>query len=87
MRVEVDGIEISDPTGPQVTPYSAGLLVDDVSRVEVLKGSQSALYGGQAVGGVISITSPRPTEPGIENRFILEGGSYSTFAAPTPCRA
>jgi vitamin B12 transporter len=79
VRVLIDGIEVSDPTGPQVTPYLQGLLVDDVSRMEVLRGSQSALYGGQAVAGVIDITSPRPAEPGIENRLILEGGSYSTF--------
>ncbi len=79
VRVEVDGIEISDMTAPQVSPSLSGLLIDDVSRIEVLKGSQSALYGGQAVGGVISITSPQATEPGIENRLILEGGSHSTF--------
>lgn len=79
VRVEVDGIEISDPSGTQVTPSLSGLLTDDASRVEVLKGSQSALYGGQAVGGVVSITSPRPTEPGLQNSFVLEGGSFSTF--------
>ncbi len=79
VRVEVDGIEISDMTATQVSPSLSGLLVDDIGRIEVLKGSQSALYGGQAVGGVISVTSPRATGPGIENRFILEGGSFSTF--------
>lgn len=79
VRVEVDGIEISDPSGTQVAPSLSGLLVDDASRVEVLKGSQSALYGGQAVGGVVSISSPQPTEPGLQNSVILEGGSFSTF--------
>jgi vitamin B12 transporter len=79
VRVQVDGIEISDPTGPQVTPYLQGLLVDDIARIEVLKGSQSALYGGQAVAGVIDITSPVATEPGLAGRYLLEGGSYGTF--------
>jgi vitamin B12 transporter len=79
VRVQVDGIEISDPTGPQVTPYLQGLLVDDVSRIEVLKGSQSALYGAQAVAGVIDISSTRATEPGLAGRYLLEGGSYGTF--------
>lgn len=79
VRVEVDGIEVSDPSATQVTPYLQGLLVDDASRVEVLKGSQSALYGGQAVGGVISVTSPRAAEPGLQNAFLIEGGSFSTF--------
>ena len=78
VRVEIDGIEISDPTGPQVAPSLSGLLVDDMSRIEVLKGSQSALYGGQAVAGVIAITSPRATEDGFEARYLLEGGTYGT---------
>lgn len=79
VRVQVDGIEVSDPTGTQVSPSLSGMLVDDISRLEVLKGSQSALYGGQAVGGVISIATPRPTEAGLGGRLILEGGGEATF--------
>ncbi|WP_424930980.1 TonB-dependent receptor plug domain-containing protein [Amaricoccus macauensis] len=79
VRVYVDGIEISDPTGTQVSPSLSGLLTGDISRVEVLRGSQSALYGGQAVGGVIDITSSRATEDGFQTRYTLEGGSYNTF--------
>lgn len=79
VRVIVDGIEISDPTAPQVTPSLSNLLSDDISRVEVVQGSQSALYGGQAVAGVVDITSARPTRDGIESRALLEGGSNSTI--------
>ncbi len=78
VRVQVDGIEVSDPTAPQVASSLANLLIDDVSNVEVLKGSQSALYGGQAVAGVIDITSPRAARDGLESRYLLEGGSYGT---------
>jgi vitamin B12 transporter len=78
VRVQVEGIEISDPTAPQVTPSLSGLLVDDIGRVEVLRGSQSALYGGQAVGGVISITGPRPERDGLGNSLRLEGGAFGT---------
>ena len=79
VRVLVDGIEVSDPTGTQVAASLSNLLVDDVSRIEVLKGSQSALYGGQAVGGVIDITSPRAEVDGLANYVLLEGGSYDSF--------
>jgi len=51
----------------------------EVDRVEVLRGPFSALYGGQALGGVINVvTSARP---GI--RFAVRGGGLSTngFAA------
>ena len=33
----------------------------DLSRVEIIKGAASALYGGQALGGVINLISKRPT--------------------------
>lgn len=78
VRLHVDGIEVSDPTGPQVTPSLSNLLIDDVARIEVLKGSQSALYGGQAVGGVIAITTPAAVSDGLSTRYRLEGGSFGT---------
>ncbi|MFT3975088.1 MAG: TonB-dependent receptor [Amaricoccus sp.] len=81
VRVNVDGIEISDPTSTQVQPSLSGLLLDGVGRIEVLRGSQSALYGGQAVGGVIDITSPRATEDGLQSTYLLEGGTYGTARA------
>lgn len=79
VRVQVEGIEISDPTAPQVTPSLSGLLIDDIGRVEVLRGSQSALYGGQAVGGVIAISAPRAERDGLGNRVRVEGGSFGTY--------
>lgn len=44
---------------------SLGLLQvppSDLGQVEVIKGSASALYGGQALGGVINLVSKRPGE-------------------------
>jgi vitamin B12 transporter len=79
VRVLVDGIEISDPTAPQVTPSLSNLLVGDIGRIEVLKGSQSALYGGQAVGGVIDIRTVAPEREGVEHRLYFEGGSFDTY--------
>lgn len=78
VRVLVDGIDIADPTGTQIAPSLGGFLTGDTGRIEVLKGSQSALYGGQAVGGVINITAPRPERDGISHAVRLEGGSYGT---------
>lgn len=81
VRVSVDGIEISDPTSTQVQPSLSGLLLDGVSRIEILKGSQSALYGGQAVAGVIDISSPEATRDGLQSTYLLEGGTYGTARA------
>ncbi len=78
-RVLVDGIEISDPTAPQVNPSLSGFPADDIGRIEVLRGSQSAIYGGQAVAGIIDITSPRATEDGIALNYRAEGGSFDSY--------
>lgn len=51
--VLLDGIEVSDPvTGETDFGLWAGL---DAGRIEVLRGEQSALYGSDAIGGVIAI--------------------------------
>jgi vitamin B12 transporter len=79
VRVIIDGIEVSDPSAPgAVTASLSGLTIADVDRIEVLRGSQSALYGGQAVGGVISITTTRATRDGYAVSARTEAGSYGT---------
>ncbi|MBC7138272.1 MAG: TonB-dependent receptor [Defluviimonas sp.] len=82
VKVLVDGIDVSDPSGPQVA-YDFGRLTSlGVARVELLRGSHSAVHGGQAVGGVLSIdTAPLPEEAGGVGRFALEAGSHDSYAA------
>ncbi|MDX5591937.1 TonB-dependent receptor plug domain-containing protein [Pseudovibrio sp. SPO723] len=79
LQVRIDGINISDPTGTQVAARLTDLLTADIERIEVLKGSQSALYGGQAVGGVIDIRTKRAKAGEVNHRASVEGGSYGTF--------
>lgn len=74
----IDGIEASDPFFGEFD--YATLLADDVARVEVLRGQQSALYGSDAIGGVVNYITPTGAEaPGT--RIRAEAGSMSTFAA------
>ena len=53
--VLVDGIEVSDPFYGEFD-FST-LIADDGARIEVLRGQQSALYGSDAIGGVIHYIS------------------------------
>ncbi|MDB5462058.1 MAG: TonB-dependent receptor [Phenylobacterium sp.] len=71
----IDGIKASDPFFGEFD--YATLLADEVSRVEVLRGQQSALYGSDAIGGVINYITPTGAQaPGI--RVRAEGGSMNT---------
>lgn len=79
IAVYVDGIEVSDPSGPQVAYDFGALTAAGIERIEILKGSQSALYGSRAVGGVVSITTRRAAEVGRESSVDLEAGSYGTL--------
>lgn len=73
--VLVDGIEVSDPFAGE---FDFGTLIaDDAARIEVLRGQQSAIYGSDAIGGVIQyITSTGREAPGVRGR--VEGGSFGT---------
>ncbi|VDC31652.1 TonB-dependent receptor plug domain-containing protein [Pseudogemmobacter humi] len=80
VAVYIDGIRVDDAT--EISPqFDFGALsTSDIARVEVLRGSQSSLWGGSAVGGVISITSLAPTEDGLSQTVAAEAGSYNSSA-------
>ncbi|MGC4250144.1 MAG: TonB-dependent receptor [Sphingobium sp.] len=72
----IDGIEASDATQGEYD--FATLFADEGARIEVLRGEQSALYGSDAIGGVVSYMTPSGRElPGFSAR--LEGGSFDTL--------
>jgi len=77
-KVILDGVDITNTSAPQATPYLAKFLLNNIERIEILKGNQSSLYGSQAIGGVINLTSKKPKEDGFSNNFSVEYGSYST---------
>ncbi|MFT6212579.1 MAG: vitamin B12 transporter [Alphaproteobacteria bacterium] len=75
--VLIDGIRVSDAATPARAFDFSTLLVSDIERIEVLKGNQSSLYGADAIGGVISITTHK-RETGIGGTAFMEGGSFGT---------
>ncbi len=76
--VRLNGIDMNDPSGTQSVFDFGALTPSGIDRIEVLKGSQSALYGSEAIGGVIDITTYRPSELGVSGRFDGEVGSFGT---------
>ncbi len=79
VKVLVDGIDISDPSNTVTAAHFEHLLVGDVARIEVLKGSQSGLYGGDAVGGVITIETKAARKLGFSQSGGAEYGAYNTW--------
>lgn len=76
--VLIDGIEVSDPFFGEFDFGS--LAIDSAARIEVLRGQQSALYGSDAIGGVIHYRTLLGSDaPGL--RLRAEGGSFGTFNA------
>jgi len=78
--VVIDGVKLNDPSSAGGGYNFANLLVGDASRIEVLRGPQSTLWGSQAIGGVVSIVTALP-QKAIEGSFDIEAGSRQTVSA------
>ena len=77
IKVYYDGIDIADVTGVEVKPYIVGIPSNNLKKIEILQGSQSALYGSEAVGGVLFLETKDLTEKN-ESSINIQYGSYNT---------
>ena len=61
--VLVDGVELNDPTNTRGGSYDFSKLdMASIERIEIVRGAQSAIYGSDALAGVINIITLRSTE-------------------------
>ncbi|MGO4704938.1 TonB-dependent receptor plug domain-containing protein [Microvirga sp. 2MCAF38] len=74
--VLIDGVRVNDPSSSAGEFDFANLVATDIERIEVLRGPQSALYGSDAIGGVINVIT-RKGEGAPRFNTSVEAGSYS----------
>mgnify|MGYP003951446747 CR=1 FL=1 len=75
--VYIDGVKMSDPSSVSNDFDFNHILTSQVSRVEILKGNQSSVYGSGAIGGTINITT-KQGEPGFQKNVQYNTASHGT---------
>ncbi len=75
--VLVDGVRYNDPTSLSGAQFEH-LLLDDVARIEIVKGPQSGIWGADASAGVINIITKSAEKKGLHATLGAEYGSYNT---------
>jgi vitamin B12 transporter len=75
-KILVDGIPVNQIGGAF---DFAELSNNGVGNIEVLRGSNSVLYGSDALSGVVNVTSPRGTTVNPEIKYAVDGGNFGTL--------
>ena len=75
--VYIDGVKMLDPSSSDGSFYMENVMKNSIDRVEILKGTQSSLYGSNAIGGTIHIFTKKGRE-GNHSNFVIENGSNNT---------
>ncbi|MGD1036604.1 MAG: TonB-dependent receptor [Roseiarcus sp.] len=77
--VLIDGVRIGNPSSTDGSVDFGNLSAVDIERIEVLRGPQSALYGSDAMGGVINIITRKGGKT-PRRSVTVEAGSYGTIS-------
>ncbi|MDQ2719291.1 MAG: TonB-dependent receptor [Bacteroidota bacterium] len=75
----LDGVPLYDPSGESNQFDLNNFALDNIERIEILKGAQSTLYGSDAVAGVINIISKKGEKKPFNVNVDLSAGSYNTY--------
>jgi len=70
----IDGVRFNDPSNTSGASISH-LLLDNVERIEIIKGAQSGIWGADAAAGAINIIT-KEAKPGFNGSVNMEAGSY-----------
>ncbi len=77
--VLIDGVPVGDTSAPGGGFDFARLDTDQIERIEILRGPQSTLWGSEAIGGVVSITTRQPQAEDHRYAAFAEVGSFDSY--------
>ena len=77
--ITIDGVPVYDPSGIGGNFDIRNLAIAAIERIEILKGSQSTLYGSDAIAGVINIITRKSGNKLVSGNTMLSYGSNETF--------
>jgi vitamin B12 transporter len=83
--VLLDGVELNDPTNTRGGAFDVNNInIDSIKRIEIIRGAQSAIYGSDALAGVIHIITIEPTKTAQNNLSVAVGeDGYKTASFTT----
>ncbi|HET9055828.1 MAG TPA: TonB-dependent receptor [Chitinophagaceae bacterium] len=77
--IVIDGVPLYDPSGIGGNFDIRNISIANIDRIEILKGSQSTLYGSDAIAGVIHIITKKAGAKLVNSNGVVSYGSYHTF--------
>ena len=77
--VTIDGVPVYDASGIGSNFDIRNISIASIERIEILKGSQSTLYGSDAIAGVINIITKKIIVKSFSGNGLLSYGSNKTF--------
>lgn len=77
--VVLDGIILNDPSNPNRQFDIGRLSLNNIEKIEILKGSQGLAYGSNAIGGVVVLTSKRAKTSHWSGSQYLDIGTFNTI--------
>jgi len=83
--VLLDGVQLNDPTNTRGGAFDVNNInIDSIKRIEIIRGAQSAVYGSDALAGVIHIITVEPTQTAQQNLSVAVGeDGYKTASFTT----